>query len=232
MRRLLRALRERWQRPLLDALAGLRQQQAMDYRQLEALASLLAVLRPRAPLPPFRGWAVGPDFASLLVSLVLRERPACVVELGSGVSTLVLGYALERTGGHLISVDHEAEYAERTRVAVGLHGLAEVATILHAPLEPYGAAQTWYTRQWIRDLPPVHCLVVDGPPGTIGVLARAPAMTECIGALAPGAIIVVDDADRPDEQTMVRTWRMEQPRLTHVGRVDTERGAAVLRWNP
>jgi predicted O-methyltransferase YrrM len=134
MRRLLRALRTRWQQPTLDALAELRRQQAMDYRQLEALASLLAVLQPRAPLPPFRGWAVGPDFASLLVTLVLRERPACVLELGSGVSTLILGYALERTGGKLVSVDHEAEYAERTRVAVGLHGLAEVATILHAPL--------------------------------------------------------------------------------------------------
>ena len=106
LRASVRSLRARALAPTLEALAALHQQQAADYRQLEALASLLAVLHPRAPFPPFRGWAVGPDFAVLLLREALTQRPACVVALGSGVSTLVLGYALERTGGRLVSVEH------------------------------------------------------------------------------------------------------------------------------
>src|SRR4029453_17785087 len=35
-------------------------QRQQDYRQLEALVSLLFTLQPHQPLPPTRGWAVSP----------------------------------------------------------------------------------------------------------------------------------------------------------------------------
>src|ERR687891_1928258 len=99
MRHFLRSLRNKALAPTLEAIEDLRRDlrrdPTADYPQTETLSSLLAVLRPRAPFPPFRGWAISPDFAVLLLTQVLTRRPARVVELGSGVSTLVLGYALE-----------------------------------------------------------------------------------------------------------------------------------------
>jgi predicted O-methyltransferase YrrM len=216
--------------PTLHALAVLQEQQAADYLQLEALGSLLAVVRPRAPFLPFRGWAVGPDFAVLLLREVLMRRQACVVELGSGVSTLVLGYAVERTGGRLVSVDHDASYAAHTEAEVARHGLQDSVTIVHAPLEPWaGGSARWYSRAWVEALPPIDVLVVDGPPGDTGPLARYPALPALATKLSPGAVLIADDAHRPDERAMVAQWLKEQPGLT-ANSVATEQGAVVLRW--
>lgn len=229
LRASVRSLRARALAPTLEAVAALHQQQAADYRQLEALASLLAVLHPRAPFPPFRGWAVGPDFAVLLLREALTRRPACVVELGSGVSTLVLGYALERTGGRLVSVEHDAGHAAQTRAEVARHGLDGPVTVVHAPLEPRAGGARWYSRAWVEALPLIDMLVVDGPPGTTGSLARYPALPALATKLSPGAVIIVDDAHRPDEQVMVARWLKEQPGLIATT-VATERGTVVLHW--
>jgi predicted O-methyltransferase YrrM len=229
LRASVRSLRARALAPTLEALAVLHQQQAADYRQIEALASLLAVVHPRAPFPPFRGWAVGPDFAVLLLREALTRRPACVVELGSGVSTLVLGYALERTGGRLVSVEHDAGYAAQTRAEVARHGLERPVTVVHAPLEPWPGGARWYSRAWVEALPLIDVLVVDGPPGDTGPLARYPALPALATKLSPGAVLIADDAHRPDERAMVAQWLKEQPGLT-ANSVATEQGAVVVRW--
>jgi hypothetical protein len=74
------------------------------YQQLEALTSLTSILPIRYPLPPMRGWAISPDFGVLLVSEILNKKPHVVVELGSGVSTLLIAYCLELVGhGRVVS---------------------------------------------------------------------------------------------------------------------------------
>ena len=67
---------------------------AQTYRQIEALVMLAKCLPLRHPLPPMRGSAISPDLALLLYELVHDHHPALVVECGSGVSSLVIGYAL------------------------------------------------------------------------------------------------------------------------------------------
>src|SRR5690606_6944595 len=104
---------------------------------------------------------------------VLAERPRTVVELGSGVSTLLTSYALESIGdseAHLYSLDHEAQFAGITRSNLAAHGLAGRATVLDAPLVETQAGGE--TRQWydIAELESalgarkIDLLVVDGPP--------------------------------------------------------------------
>jgi len=228
LRRFLWSLRAKALAPALVALEDLRQDHTADYRQLEALASLLAVLRPRAPFPPFRDWAISPDFGVLLLTQVLTRRPACVVELGSGVSTLVLAYALEQTGGQLVSVDHDPVYAEQTRAVVAQHALQKSVTIVHAPLEPWRGGTPWYCDAWVQGLPPIDMVVVDGPPADTGPLARYPALPVLAPHLAAAATIVLDDAGRADEQAMVARWLTEQTGLTATW-VQTEKGAMVVR---
>jgi predicted O-methyltransferase YrrM len=174
---------------------------------------------------------VRPDFATLLVSEVSKHRPACVVELGSGLSTLILGYALEAWNGHLWSIEHEAGYARQTQLAVVQHELDKRVTVVHAPLEPWAVSgRPWYGRRWLADVPPIDLVVVDGPPGTLCPLARYPALSVLAPHLAPGAVIVVDDAAREDERAMVRRWVDEHPEMTATN-VETEQGAVVLRWS-
>src|SRR6185437_4279924 len=72
----------------LEADSGKQVKQA--FLQLEALQNLSALL------PPTRGWAASPDLLAVLVDVVITERPALIVECGSGASTLWLALAMRR----------------------------------------------------------------------------------------------------------------------------------------
>ena len=61
------------------------------------------------PLPFGGSWALTPDAAAILAREIAIRRPNIIVELGSGVSTLMVGRLLQQMGcGHLISLDHDA----------------------------------------------------------------------------------------------------------------------------
>jgi predicted O-methyltransferase YrrM len=229
MRRIFARVRARWQAPVLRALADLDARRRQDYRQLEALTSLMAVLRPRAPFPAFREWAVSPDFACWIFATLLAQRPSRVLECGSGVSTLVAGYAVAHWQGQVLSVEHDPIYAYRTRDQVALHGLEEAVTVIDAPLLTTRDGWLWYDTDAIPP-GPIDCLVVDGPPASAGSRVRAPAVPLLANRLAPGATILVDDTARPDEAEMLTQWQSAYPGLTIEVLPGTEKGAARLTW--
>jgi len=105
------------------------------YRQVEALTSLYSTLDIQVPFPPMRGWAVSPDFASLLVQEIFLKRPDTILELGSGVSTLVAAYALSKLGeGRLLSFDHDQSFCMATEKNIKVHSLESVAQVHYAPI--------------------------------------------------------------------------------------------------
>ena len=74
--------------------------------QMEAMQSLYAIFKFNTPLPATRKMAASPDFLKLVVDTILTEKPKLVVELGSGISTILAGKALEKNGdGDIISID-------------------------------------------------------------------------------------------------------------------------------
>src|SRR5215472_11824499 len=101
---------------------------------VEALFSIFSIIHLRHPLPPMGRWAVPPDFARILVDVVL-DRTRGLVELGSGVSTLLCAYCLEKNGGGtIVSVEHENEFVRATRENIRKHHLDQFARVVHAPL--------------------------------------------------------------------------------------------------
>jgi predicted O-methyltransferase YrrM len=187
------------------------------YDQLAALQGLYLELGVDRALPLSRGWAASPDFLVRVRERVLRRRPMVVVECGSGISTIVTALTLrEIGGGHVYSLEHSPDHARATRAELEKHGVAAFATVLDAPLEPHtieGRAWTWYAT---RGLPAgaIDMLVIDGPPKRTGSLARWPAGPLLFARLSPGAIVLLDDAARPDEQEIVRRWRQAHPGFT------------------
>jgi predicted O-methyltransferase YrrM len=186
------------------------------FSQLEALDWLRAELQLRHPLPPTRGYAAAPDALAQLVRIIDECAPDSVLELGSGVSTIVLARRLQQAGhGRLVALEHLPEHAQRTRAELAAHGLAEVAAVLDAPLEDVdiGTARwSWY-RLGSAVPSRIDALFVDGPPAGTGTLARYPALPQLADRLAPGSVVFVDDGDRPDEREMVRRWQAEQAGL-------------------
>jgi predicted O-methyltransferase YrrM len=140
-----------------------------------------------------------------------------VVELGSGTSTVWLAYALEQTGGRIVSLDHDPHYAQNTREMLRAHGLDQVAEVRDAPLAPITVREAdfrWYDTGALSDLNDIDLLLVDGPPGSIGPLSRYPALSVLRPRLAAGATVVLDDLSREDEQETLRRWVYEDCTLT------------------
>jgi predicted O-methyltransferase YrrM len=203
-----------------------------NYRQIESLFFLYSALKPRHPLPPMRDWAISPDFANLVISLVRECRPKVVLELGSGVSTLITAYILEENQeGVVISLDHDPRFAATTAAALARHGLQARATVIPAPLNPtsiHGKSYRWYTLDKPGDLDAIDLLIVDGPPVTTQKLARYPALPVLFPRLSANAVILVDDAQRADETRMVNLWLQEFGCFTREY-VTAEKGAVILR---
>jgi predicted O-methyltransferase YrrM len=210
----------------------LRHSSAEDEAQMEAYALLMRLLPPRMPVPRTRGWAASPDFLLTVVDIVLQERPGLVVDVGSGLSTVWEALACESAGrGRVIAVDHDQEFAASTTALVARQGLAGRAEVRYAPLTDQRTADrdvSWYDPAAFEGLDGIDVVVVDGPPGTTGPLARFPALPVLWDRLSPSAVIILDDADREDERAVVAAWVELFPELT-VERLRHEKGAVILR---
>jgi predicted O-methyltransferase YrrM len=203
------------------------------YRQVESLLSLSASIHVRRPLPPTRGWAISPDFGVLLASAVKDRRPLNVLECGSGVSTLITAYCLESLGaGRVTSLEHDEKFARQTQDEIELHGLGDVARVVHTPLKEHaigGERFLWYDLDAVPDLGTIDLLVVDGPPQSTQLLARYPAIPLLVDRLAKDALVLLDDGKRRDESAIVERWRREFEGLT-AEFLETEKGAYAVSF--
>jgi tRNA A58 N-methylase Trm61 len=113
--------------------------------------------------------AVTPDFARILVDVVL-DRTRGLVELGSGVSTLLCAYCLEKKGGGtIVSVGHENEFVRATSENIRNHRLDQFARVVYAPLRDItlrNRIYSWYDKDLLCHeiaSQKVDVLTVDGP---------------------------------------------------------------------
>ena len=169
------------------------------------------------PLPPTRAYAAKPDLLAELVGALDRTRPEHVLELGGGISSIVIARRLAQLGhGRLTVLEHLPAYAEVTRGELAAFGVGERAKVVDAPLADVElGAETW---PWYTLGPEVPALIdllfVDGPPGTTRPQARYPALPMLRERLAPGALVWLDDTDRAQEEEIVRRWIDETEGLT------------------
>ena len=162
--------------------------------------------------------------ATVFNDVVLNGRRR-VVELGSGISTVLLARLLcQRSpvgGFRIAAVEHDARWAQWVTEQLDREGTGSDVVVVHAPLAPHPRAEqglSWYDdaaltaglHTALRG-DPIDLLLVDGPPAyTAGHgLARYPALPVLCDLLAPGATVVLDDAERPGEQEVLRRWEHE-----------------------
>jgi len=178
-------------------------------KHMQALRFINSTLELRAPLPMLTGWAASPQLICTLLELVREHQPEVVVELGSGSSTLAMGYVIEEVGkGKVIALDHLAEYADKTEKRVRRHQLEDWADVRHAPLvdvDVDGEAWPWYDISVLGESS-IDLLFVDGPPHKTRSMARYPAVPMLESRLSDSAIVVLDDADRTDEHAIAEQW--------------------------
>jgi predicted O-methyltransferase YrrM len=196
-------------------------------------ATLAAALGGAAPL--FGRWAVEPDFAGI-VAREVEHTPGLVVECGSGATTLIIAAMLRRAGrGRLVSIEHDAAYAERTRRALDAAGLHELVDVVVAPLRDQdvaGRAVSWYDADAVAGAidGEIDVLVVDGPPQRTP-WSRWPALAILHGRLAPEATVLVDDGRTRAALVTTRAWTEALDDMERYW-LDTVKGTWLLRRRP
>lgn len=202
-------------------------------KEVEAVLQLRQVLDVDRPTPLMGGWAMDAESVLALVQLVLERKPALVVELGSGASTVWVAMALRHLGaGKIVSFDHLSDFTQATRRALETAGLKAWGEVREAPLaDIYLQEKTfrWYSIEDAASDGPVDMLLVDGPPGSTGPLARYPAVPFYLDVLSDNALVVVDDISRQDEQKILERWTQEIPGIETCGTLGPR--TALLRRN-
>jgi len=194
------------------------------YRQSEFYAQLLNFLSLTAPIPSTRSWAASPDVLLTLLETARTSSPRNILDLGSGMSTLVLAKSAPQ--GLVISIDNSAEYAHKTQQMLATHGVTNV-DVRVAPLVPHTSGVEWYDLSQLADLSDIDLLFIDGPPGSKNDRARHPALAECLSKLSPRAIIVIDDAGRDGERNLAEEFAKALPSHT-LEFLPHEKGTALL----
>ena len=192
------------------------------------------IVSPRRPLPPWESYMANPELLRCLWRLIHEERPNHVVELGSGLSTVVMAYALEARGnGTLTSLDDHEGYAARTRPQLSEHNLDAFAKVILTRLvrlEIDCGVPFWYALPDLRAEPPIDLLFVDGPMWHFHPRIRYPAMPMLQEYLADNATVVVDDTGKIDNSDLVPAWLAEYPALRIDGEFQHPR-FTVLRFS-
>ena len=203
-------------------------------RQLEYLAKLHRKMGLQwGDLQPTRGWAASPDFLNLIFDTISRDKPHIVVELGSGVSTIVVASALKYNGhGRLLTVDHDEHFLQKTNSDIDRLNLGKFASSHFAPLVPcsiQGKVWQWYDLSENEIPDTIDILIVDGPPEPItGEEGRYPALEKLYGAVADGGSIILDDTNRAGEKRFIHRFCKRFPEI-HAEYVNLEKGATILR---
>ena len=224
--KLLRALHQRVSnsnQQTQESIKDLKEQVWHSYRQSEALQQLLALLKFSAPIPPTRSWAASPDLLLTIADLVRTRKPRLVVELGSGVSTLILAKAGARK---VISIDNSTEFAQKTRDMLKAHKVRGVEVRV-APLKAHASGVDWYDTAKLKDLKKIDMLIIDGPPGSKNPDARKPALKELLAKLSPNVVVVIDDVNRTGERQLAEAFAKALPRHT-LTILNHEKGTAVI----
>jgi predicted O-methyltransferase YrrM len=172
---------------------------------------LLALTKlPDDALPPLGSWRADAGLLSLIAEHILTARPQTIVEFGGGTTTLIAARAMQLTGGggRLMSFDSAEPFAAGTRAMLARQGLE--AEIRAAPLvpAPVGWKGLWYGHGTLPDT--IDMLIVDGPPWATHPMGRGSAAS-VFSRIAPGGIVILDDAARPGERLVARRWRREHP---------------------
>jgi predicted O-methyltransferase YrrM len=193
------------------------------YRQIEAFIQLTNLLDFKAAIPATRSWAASPDLLLTISEIVKKNKPGLVVELGSGVSTLV---AAKSGARKIVSIDNSDEWGAKTVALLKEHKLRGVDVRI-APLRPYANGSDWYEVGAIRDLKNIDLLIIDGPPGSKNPEARYPALQQFKDKLSASAIVIIDDVHRDGERKLAEDFAKALP--NHVLTVlDHEKGTAII----
>ncbi|MEY4884726.1 MAG: hypothetical protein RL151_35 [Bacteroidota bacterium] len=206
-------------RSLQHRLQFVRRKNERLRRENIAVSQVHSLLNSGPYLPFNTGTIDSISMAAIFNDITLNNRKR-IVELGSGVSTIMLARLIKKNGlsdTKLMSVDHKPEWTRLIRNMLEAEGLDDLVTFVAAPL----AASTfsvddnlWYDERILETAfnefgHDIDCLIVDGPNASSAGnhRARYPALPYMFHRMHEKCVVFLDNADRKGEQEILYLWR-------------------------
>ena len=203
----LRALRQPWKPVLKRCGLGVPSEPQSEF--INSLRGPKPIRSALSGLPPgfITRYSLHVQTAGWIYRYVQTQRPKAILELGCGISTVLLALALqtEKLDSSFISLESEASWLDKTRLALAALGLNNRVKLQHAPIAPFtfrGRELQVHRFVEFKAVQP-ELFLVDAPPAHVG---RAGALPGFYQALAPNARLVLDDAERDGERDAVQSW--------------------------
>lgn len=206
------------------------------FSQIESLISIYNRLPNINFLPPTRGWAGSPDFLNKIIEIIVKNKPKFVLEVSSGVSSIIIGQALNiNKEGKSLSLEHDLEYSKNSIENLNLNEINGVSRILYSPLKNYiieGGNWKWYDIENIVFDEKIDLLIIDGPPRITQKLARFPAIPLLHNNFSDSISIILDDSNREDETIIIMEWTKYLENIGYFVKIENynkfEKGLVVL----
>lgn len=212
------------------------QNKKRDYLQyrIQAINEITTLLDLRSPLPPMTGWAATPELAVTVLKTIQTYRPKNIIELGSGVTSIVSAYTVEKYSpvSNILSFDHDSAFAGKTKKEIEQHNLNRFIKVVHAPLTDIKIdGETWSWYQLDKDMinHGVDLLIIDGPPVKTQKNARFPALPLLYPYISKNGIIILHDSDRNTEAATLKKWTQELQDITILKQMFSEKGITILQ---
>lgn len=174
-------------------------------------------------------WSISDALAVELTRYLECRKPRRILEIGSGLSTVVLGAYAVRHGASVVTLEHAWKFYRRTQQALAQFGMEEQVRLKLSPLrirrfEPSGLRAPWYDTKLSGMF---DFVFVDGPPKAEG---RNAVLFAIADHLARGWELWLDDARRHHERKCLRCWQQGFPKgFFRVQRRDVDgKGVLVL----
>jgi len=212
-----------------------------EFKQIESYLQIQKLLDFELPHEFTRGWAASPDYLLVILKeflkLIKRKRTITILEAGSGVSTVILGIAINKFSpeSRIFSLEHDYDFFLKTQEELDFHGLKAV-NLLYAPLVSYeikGDEWLWYdTTELLKNLDQrIDLLVIDGPPEITQDIARYPVLPVLKEKLSDDFVLVLDDAYRKGEKRAAYLWKREL-QIFESREIETEKGTLIIKAVP
>ena len=203
-------------------------------KQLEAFFSIQNYLNTGESISDFHGWPISPDIGLFLIEKIRERQYDLIIEFGSGTSTLMFAKALSvnekivnqkaneknnTSFKKILSIEHDTVYLEKTRIKLESENLDNKVNLYHAPLANCIDGEDEYLyyscekilKQTAEEFQPgikKILVLVDGPPSATCANARYLAAPYIFNVFGNHQIdIVLDDANRPEEKSVIEMWR-------------------------
>ena len=176
-----------------------------------------------------------------LWNYVNAVKPRSILELGSGLSTLVFAkYVSECVGvkPRFVSVDHDESWLDQTRRRAEVLGLSGQGRLELSAIDELGLAAPFASQRGYRlDIPSLSdylgspdLILIDGPPSAVGREGTFPSI---LPMLTKRATVLLDDAYRDKESNALRSWVLScEGRLCHDGTYPLGSGLGRMTFLP